>query len=117
MMSLGDRVVLSYSKKTKLNTRSLTETKLVLVDAYMPEVLWSLYFIWAQGYGLELAEVHQDNVSAQLLETNRRFSSLKKTKHIKAKFFFIKDEVDSGEVKVVDCPTNVMWADRLTKPK
>ena len=45
MMSLGDRAVLSYSKKTKLNTRSLTETKLVLVDAYMPEVLWSLYFI------------------------------------------------------------------------
>ena len=38
------------------------------------------------------------------------------TKHIKAKFFFIKDRVDDGEIKVVDCPTEEMWADIMTKP-
>jgi hypothetical protein len=43
-------------------------------------------------------------------------SSGKKTKHIKAKFFFIKDRVDDGEIKVVDCPTEEMWADIMTKP-
>jgi len=35
----------------------------------------------------------------------------KKTKHIKAKFFFIKDRVDDGEVKVLDCPSEEMWVD------
>ena len=95
---------------------SSTETKLVSVDAYMIEVLWSLYFIQAQGYGVKYAEIHQDNVSAQILETNGKFSSLRKTKHIKAKFFFIKDKVDSEEVKIVDCPAGVMWEDVLTKP-
>jgi hypothetical protein len=39
-----------------------------------------------------------------------------KTKHIKAKFFFIKDIVDSGEIRVIDCPAEEMWADVLTKP-
>ena len=82
----------------------------------MPEVLWSLYFIQAQGYGLKHAEVHQDNFSAQMLETNEKFSSSRKTKHIKAKFFFIKDKVDSEEVNIVDCPVGVMWAYVLTKP-
>ena len=99
-----------------MNTRSSTETKLVSVDAYMPEVLWSLYFIQAQGYGGMYAEIHQDNVSAQMLDTNGKFSSSRKTKHIKAKFFFIKDKVDSEEVKIVDFPAGVMWADVLTKP-
>jgi hypothetical protein len=47
---------------------------------------------------------------------NGKFSSRKKTKHIKAKFFFIKDKVDEGGVKVMDCPSKEMWADVLTKP-
>ena len=82
----------------------------------MPEVLWSLYFIQAQGYGVNYTEIHQDNVSAQMMETNGKFSSSRKTRQIKAKFFFIKDKVDIKEVKIVDCPAGVMWADVLTKP-
>jgi hypothetical protein len=59
--------------------------------------------------------MYQDNISVQLLMKNGRFSSTKKTKHIKAKFFFIKDKVDEGEMRVIDCPTKTMWADALTK--
>ena len=40
---------------------------------------------------------------------------MKKNKHIKAKFFFIKDRVDDGEVKVLDCPPEEMWVDKMTK--
>jgi len=47
---------------------------------------------------------------------NGRFSRGKKTRHIKAKFFFIKDKVDEGEMQIFDCPTEQMWADALTKP-
>ncbi len=43
-------------------------------------------------------------------------SSRKKTKHIKAKFFFIKDRIDDGEIRVLDCPAEEMWADITTKP-
>jgi hypothetical protein len=60
--------------------------------------------------------LYQDNISMQLLIKNGRFSSRKKTKHIKVKFFFIKDRVDSGEIKVINCPAEEMWADVLTKP-
>jgi hypothetical protein len=31
-------------------------------------------------------------------------------------FFFIKDRVDDGEIKVIDCPKEEMWVDILTKP-
>ena len=116
MMVMGCGAISSYSRRIKVNTRSSTETELVLIDAYMPEVLWYIYFIQAQGYGVKYAEIHQDNVSEQIMETNGKFSSSRKTKHIKDKFLFIKDKVNSGEVKIVDCPEGVMWADILTKP-
>jgi hypothetical protein len=45
-----------------------------------------------------------------------KLSSGKKTKHVKAKFFFIKDRVDNWEIKAIDCPVEEMWADILTKP-
>ena len=115
-MFLGGGAVSSYSSKLKLNMRSSTESKLVSADMYMPEMLWSLYFLRAQGYKVENVELYQDNISAQMLEINGKFSSSKKTKHIRAKFFFIKDRIDSGDIHVIDCPTEVMWADGQSKP-
>jgi hypothetical protein len=116
VFSLGRGATLSYSRKVKTNTRSLTETELVTADMFMPEMLWSLHFIQAQGYDAECVGLYQDNISTQLLIKNGKLSSGKRTKHIKAKFFFIKDRVDDGEIRVVDCPTEEMWADIMTKP-
>ncbi len=60
--------------------------------------------------------MHQDNMSTQLLIKNGQFLSEKKTKHIRAKFFFIKDRIDDGEMIIVNCRTKGMWADILMKP-
>jgi hypothetical protein len=49
MFTLGEGAVSSYLRKSKTNSRSSTETKLMGVDMYMPEILWSLYFIQSQG--------------------------------------------------------------------
>jgi hypothetical protein len=116
MFTMGRGATTSYLRNLKLNSRSSTETELLTSDMYMPEMLWSLNFIRAQGYKPECVGLYQDNISMQLLIKNGRFSSGKKTKHIKAKFFFIKDRVDSGEIRVIDCPAEEMWADVLTKP-
>ncbi len=102
MFSMGKGAAMSYSRKLELNTQSLTESKLVTADMYMPEMLWSLYFIQAQGYKAECVGLYQNNRSTQLLIKNGQMSSGKRTKHIKAKFFFIKDRVDKGEIKVMD---------------
>ena len=83
---------------------------------FMPEMLWSLHFIQAQGYDMECVGLYQDNISTQLLIKNGKLSSRKRTKHMKAKFFFIKDRVDDGEIRAVDCPIKEMWADIMTKP-
>jgi hypothetical protein len=72
------------------------------------------YFIECQGYDIAKYVVFQDNMSALLLEKIGRISSSKRTKHIKAKYFLIKDYYDAGEIDVKFCPTDEMWADVLT---
>jgi hypothetical protein len=50
------------------------------------------------------------------LAKNGYVSSSKRTKHIKAKYFFIRHFYQTGEVDLQFCPTEQMWADVLTKP-
>jgi hypothetical protein len=50
------------------------------------------------------------------LAKNGYVSSSKRIKQIKAKYFFIKHYHHSGEITLTYCPTDLMWADILTKP-
>ncbi len=69
-----------------------------------------------QGYTILENIIFQDNMSTLSLEKNGRISSSKRTKHIKAKYFFIKHYFDSGDINLRYCPTDQMWANVLTKP-
>ena len=116
-MTLGRGAVMLLSRKQKVNTRSSTETELVGVDDAIGSVLWSLYFMQAQGLDMRCARIYQDNNSAILLEVNGRQSSTKRTKHIKTKYFFVKDKIDQGEIEIRKRDTADMWSDTNTKPK
>ncbi len=117
-MSLGAGAVYSTSKKQKLNTKSSTEAELVGVNDIMPQILWTRYFLEAQGYStVTNLVINQDNQSAMLLEKNGRRSSSKWTRHINIQYFFVSDCVAAGKAKIQEyCPTKEMLADFFTKP-
>jgi hypothetical protein len=115
-MSLGSGVIYGASKRQKLNTKSSTESELVGTDDVMPQILWTLYFLKAQGYRIDDNVLYQDNKSSILLETNGRGSSGKRTRHIAVRYFFIADRVKSKEIRIEYCPTGLMIADYFTKP-
>lgn len=115
-MSLGKGMVYSSSIRQKLNTRSSTEAELVGVHDFLPQVLWTRYFLEAQGYGVKDNIIHQDNQSTMLLANNGKASSSKRTRHINIRYFFITDRVDAGEASLKYCPTEEMTADFFTKP-
>jgi hypothetical protein len=116
-MSFRQGMAMIYSRKHKINTKSSTEAEIVGVDNSLRYILWACYFMIERGYDMDASLLYQDNMSATLLETNGRASSLKCTKHIKVKYFFIKDKVDQGEITIEHCPTKQMWTDINTKPK
>jgi hypothetical protein len=59
--------------------------------------------------------LYEDNMSAMSLARNGRSNS-DRTKHIKLRYFFIKQYLDSGEFVLKHCTTDRMIADILTKP-
>ena len=69
-MSLGKGTVYAASTKQKFNTTSSTESELVRVSDGMPKMIWTRYFMEAQGYNVEDVYVYSDNQSAMLLEKN-----------------------------------------------
>ena len=104
------------STKQKLNTRSSTETEIVGVDDCMPAVLWTRYFMEAQGYGIQENIVYQDNKSAILMEKNGKASSSKRTKHINIRYYFVTDRIQKKDLTVEWCPTGDMIGDCMMKP-
>ena len=71
----------------------------------------------AQGYSVEQNIGFQDNISTMRLEVNGTMSSSKQTKHIKARYFFVKDKIEDGDLEVQYCPTEQMWTYVLNKPE
>ena len=115
-ISMGYGVIHSRAGKQRINTKSSTESELVGVAEYVPYNLWLLMFLEKQGYGIKDNVIFQDNQSAMLMEQNGRNSCTGNSRHINVRYFFVKDRIDKGEIRVQYCPTGLMLADYYTKP-
>ena len=108
VLSLGQGATYSTSCRQKLGVKSSTEAELVGVSDIMAQVLWTRYFLEAQGFAVNDSIIYQDNQSAILMEKNGRASSSKRTRHINIRYFFVTDRVANGEVSIEYCPTEEM---------
>jgi hypothetical protein len=115
-MSLGRGITYGTSRRQKLNTKSSTEAEVVGTNDMLPQMLWTLYFLEAQGYKINNIVLYQDNKSSILLENNGRGSSGKRTRHmVNVRYFFIADRVKSKEIRIEYCPSGITVADYFTK--
>ena len=79
-------------------------------------MLWTRYFLEAQGYGIDENILYQDNTITMLLEKNWKKPSTKNTKHINVHYRFIKDRIDTGDAVIEHCPTEEILGGHFTKP-
>jgi hypothetical protein len=116
VITFGEGAIYTKSTKQKIVTKSSTEAELVGLSDSLAQVLWTRYFLQSQGYDVGAVKVYQDNKSAILLAENGKMSSGQRTRHINIRYFFVKDRIDSGEIRVEHMPTEDMLADFFTKP-
>ena len=86
------------------------------VSDCMPSILCTRLLLETQGCDVTNNIIYQDNKSAILIENNVKASSVKRTKHINMRYFFVTDHIQKGDVSVEWCPTGDMIGDFLTKP-
>jgi len=60
-ISLGKGAIYNSSTHQKINTKSSTESKLISMNVALPQIIWTRYFLEAQGYGIKDLVIFQDN--------------------------------------------------------
>ena len=114
MISHGRGAIFAKSAKQKIVCRSSTESELVTLSDATSLTAYELQFMQSPGIKVKQAHLFQDNTSTIRMAMNGKSCS-DRTKHIKLRYFFTKQYLDSGEFTVTYCPTELMTADILTK--
>jgi hypothetical protein len=103
------------SSKQKMMGKSSTDTEIIGAHCHMNSIesLKSLHDEITGGVSPVI--LFQDNLSAKFLMEHGDSSS-DKSKHMKVRYFYIKEKVDEGIVEIQHKGTDEVWADLLTKP-
>ena len=113
---MGEGGILGFSRKQKLNTGISTDKELVGISDALGLMMWTKYFIEAQGYSIDSNILFQDNQSNILIAKNGRISAVKKSKHIKNRYFLITDKLHEEDLEIRYNPTGEMLADYQSNP-
>jgi hypothetical protein len=95
--------------------RSSTEAELATLNDLISDVLHYRDLLEELGYPQGSTEVYEDNSAAITILTKGDFNYQNKSKHIKVRYEFFKEQIRLNTVKLVYCPTDQMMADIHTK--
>jgi len=112
---LSDGVISWGSKKQSTVALSTTEAEYMALTETTKEAIWLRRILSELGFTRqEPTVVYEDNQSAIALANNPVHHG--RTKHIDIKYHFVRNRVESQEIRVEYVPTDEMVADALTKP-
>ena len=114
IVRIGGALVYVKSTKQKIISRDSTEAETVGLSDYTDKVLWFHRFMKYQGYDPQPPIIYQDNKSTISLVT--KGGGKPRTRHLRARQYAVKEQVDAGDYKIEYMITEVMIADVLTKP-
>jgi hypothetical protein len=106
LLTFGKGATTSSSTKHKIPSKSSTENELIGLYNKSSDILWTRHFLEAQGYTVSTNIVYQDNMSTLSLAQNGYVSSSKRSKHIKAKYLYIRHHHHSSELTLKYCLTD-----------
>ncbi|KAK0579728.1 hypothetical protein LWI29_030590 [Acer saccharum] len=112
---LGRTPISWSSKKQQTIARSSTEAEYRTVASTAAELNWVCFLLTDLGLTLpSVPIIYCDNVGATQLCSNPIFHS--RMKHVAIDFHFIRDQVQSGSLRVTHVSSKDQLADALTKP-
>ena len=100
MMTLGEVAVTSLSNKQKFNIKISTEGEFVGADDALGQVIWKNALLKDRDMPWNTTRCINIIDQPCYSKKNGRGSSRKRTKHINARYYIIKDTVDRGDLKI-----------------
>jgi hypothetical protein len=103
------------SGKQPVVAKSVGEAELIAENKVGDHVEWCREILEELGYPQECVPMYVDSTcTMQMLKQGT--GSFKRAKHIKVRFFWMKDLIDTRKIKLIYVPTEELVADILTKP-
>ena len=107
--------IMTSSKKQSLVTRSSAEAELVALDALVYEVTWMRLLLEEMGFKQNgPTTLHQDNEACKKLAEDGKPGQ--RSRSVEIKYFWVRQQIERGLVKLVSVRTDKMLADGFTKP-
>ena len=94
---------------------SACEAELIAVNKVGTFVEWARQLMEELGFPQETVTIYQDS-TCSIAMLKQGTGSFKRAKHIKVRFFWLKDLIDSGDIILKYCKSEELVADILTKP-
>jgi hypothetical protein len=103
------------SGRSKMNCRSTMEYELVELHQCLPAIMWLRLFLTDIGFTQVLPSVvYEDNKSVLDIMIRGQVSS-GVSRYIESKYYYARDLIRRGLIKLMHCPTEYMIADLCTK--
>ena len=113
IIRIGGALVYAKSTKQKIVSRDSTEAETIGLSDHTDKVMWFHRFMGYQGHNLQPPAIYQDNKSTISLVT--KGGGKPRTRHLRARQYAVKEQVDAGDFTIEYMITEVMIADVLTK--
>jgi hypothetical protein len=114
--SVGGSTISHKEGKIKTIVRSSYEAEGTCVNEVVSELLWMRDTMIELGYPQDSIPIAEDNESVVRIFQQERRNLQTKSKHVRLKWKFFRQQRENGLVHLVQCPTELMRADHLTKP-
>ena len=102
------------STKQPVVALSTCESELIAASTIGCSVEWGKQFVQELGFNQLTIELGVDNKCSMHLMAQGT-GSFKRAKHIKVRFFWLKDLIDDGDIAIKYVPSEELVADLLTK--
>ena len=103
-----------YSKTLKVITLSSQDAEYMALSDGSREIIFIKQLLSSLGMTLKSpTEIYGDNNGSLAVPNSP--AAHQKTKHIRIRYHFIRQEIKNGEIKTVKVPTTIQLADVLTK--
>ena len=116
LVRLGHSLIASKGGRIKSVVRSSTEAEISAVNELISDLLWCRDVLEELGYPQQRINIYEDNQSCITMLQQEPRSFHTKSRHVRVKWAFFREEYKKGTVKLRYRPTNNMLADLLTKP-
>jgi hypothetical protein len=115
LIKLGNSLILSRSVKQKITAISSTDAEIIALADVTKTLIWITNLLKEITAYNSTAEVFQDNQSAMKLATEP--TKYKRSKHLLTKISFIRENIRSKMMSIIERRSELMTSDGLTKPK